>query len=142
MKAGVNSIKRSPHGFIALLKINFSNLSITPRRLIHQDPRNDDTRVSLCRMWVGMANLRDGRRHVVDHNDLAETHEEQAREARIDFEGHVTYGDWREVREWTELRSTSVIPAALIGALVGEALWRSALMSAAPDKKLGCSGRR
>jgi hypothetical protein len=77
------------------------------------------------RRHFGMAGPRDGRRQVLDHNEVTETYEERTREIRTDFDGQVTYSDWRKVRDWTRPRNAPPVippvtgPVSLLLAIFG-----------------------
>jgi hypothetical protein len=52
------------------------------------------------RRW-GFAGPRDGRRAVQTGEKVTRQMQELEREVRTDFDGYVSYGDWRVVRQWT-----------------------------------------
>jgi hypothetical protein len=54
------------------------------------------------RRWFDIVGPRDGERQVWDHDDVTHTYETLQRQKNTDFDGKVTYGDWRVVRTWTQ----------------------------------------
>jgi hypothetical protein len=54
------------------------------------------------RRVLGLFGRRIGRKQVWDHDDVTHTYETEEREIKTDFDGEITYGDWRVVRTWTE----------------------------------------
>jgi hypothetical protein len=84
--------------------VKSSSVQTETRTTCISENRRPVFRLEPCghRRWFGIVGPRDGRRQVRDHDEVTHTYQTKEREIETDFDGEVTYGEWRVVRTWTE----------------------------------------